>query len=481
VAGDAALPLHALPATVLRDRVAARELSAELDGEVKAFLRVDGEGALAAARASDARLDAGGAPRPLEGVPVAVKDSIHAAGLPTTCGSRILEGFTPPGDATVVARLRAAGAVVLGKTNLDEFSMGSSTENSAFGPTRNPWDPARVPGGSSGGSAAAVAAGLAPLALGSDTGGSVRQPAALCGVVGLKPTYGRVSRSGLVAFGSSLEQVGPMARTVGDAAAALGVLAGRDPMDATSLDVEPPAAAAAGLGVQGLRIGVVREDLEGPGLEDGVRTAVEGALGWLREAGAEVREVSLPHAGDGVAAYQVVANAEASSNLARYDGVRYGLRVPGEDLASLYEETRDRGFGTEVKRRILLGTFALSAGYADAYYQRALRVRRLIANDLLRAFRDVDALVGPTSPTAAFPLGSRVGEPLAMYLCDVFAVTANLAGVPAVSVPCGADAAGLPVGFQVMAPALREDAALRVAAAVEAAAGRTSLLPGAFA
>ena len=475
------LPLHALPTTAVRDGVAAGRFTAEevavhfldriarLDGEVKAFLRVDADGALRAARACDARRDAGGPARPLEGVPVAVKATLHVAGLPTTCASRILEGFTAPRDATAVARLRAAGAVILGKTNLDEFAMGSSTENSAFGPTRNPRDLSRVPGGSSGGSAAAVAAGFAPLALGSDTGGSIRQPAALCGITGLKPTYGRVSRNGLVAFGSSLDQVGPLCRTVGDAALALSVLAGHDPLDATSLAVDAPAAAAAALGVRGLRVGVVREHLDSPGLEPGVRTRVEAALGALTAAGAEVREISLPRSGDGIAVYYLVATSEASSNLARYDGVRYGLRVPGGDLAALYEETRDRGFGTEVKRRILLGTFALSAGYADAYYQRALRVRRLIADDLDRAFRDVDAVVGPTAPGTAFPLGSKTGDPLSMYLCDVFAVTANLAGIPAVSVPCGPDGSGLPVGFQVMAPVLREDVALRLAAAVEAA------------
>jgi len=487
------LPLHARPAAALRAAIAAAEVTAEavtrhfldrirrFDGSLHSFLRVDEEGALRAARGCDARRAAGNLPRALEGVPVAVKDNLNVAGLPTTCASRILEGFVAPRDATAVARLRAAGAVFLGKTNLDEFAMGSSTENSAFGPTRNPWDPARVPGGSSGGSAAAVAAGLAPLALGSDTGGSIRQPAALCGVAGLKPTYGRVSRSGLVAFGSSLDQVGPLARTVGDAAAALAVIAGRDPLDATSLAVEPPAPEAAAVSVQGMRVGVVREHLEGPGVEPGVRAAVERALEALRAAGAEVREASLPHAGDGIAVYYLVATSEASSNLARYDGVRYGLRAGGGDLAALYEETRDRGFGAEVKRRILLGTFALSAGYADAYYQRALRVRRLIADDFERAFRQVDALVGPTSPTTAFPLGAKTSDPLAMYLCDVFSVPANLAGIPAASVSCGTDAAGLPVGFQVQAPVLREDAALRVAACVEAATGAWHRLPEAFA
>jgi aspartyl-tRNA(Asn)/glutamyl-tRNA(Gln) amidotransferase subunit A len=486
------LPLHRLPATAIRDRVASGAVGAEEvarhfldrirkhDGALHCFLSVDEEGALRAAREVDARRSRGEEARPLEGVPVALKDNLHAAGRPTTCASRILEGFVAPGDATVTARLRAAGAVILGKTNLDEFAMGSSTENSAFGPTRNPWDTTRVPGGSSGGSAAAVAAGLAPLAFGSDTGGSIRQPAALCGITGLKPTYGRVSRNGLVAFGSSLDQVGPLARTVRDAAVALQAIAGRDPLDATSLAVDPPSPAVAEVSVAGMTVGVVREHLEAAGLEPGVKAAVEKAVEWLRAAGAEIREVSLPHSADGIAAYYVVAPSEASSNLARYDGVRYGLRVPGGDLAAMYDETRDRGFGTEVKRRILLGTFALSAGYADAYYQRALRVRRLIAQDFQRAFKEVDAVVGPTSPTTAFPLGAKASDPLAMYLCDVFAVAAPLAGIPAVSVPCGRDAAGLPVGFHVHAPALREDVALRVASAVEAASGDGALFPEAF-
>jgi len=493
-AGPADAPLHRLGALAVRDRIASGAVTAEAaarhfldriaarDGAIRAFLQVDGEGALRAAAEIDARRARGEPPRALEGVPVALKDNLHADGLRTTCGSRILEGFVAPRDATVTARLRAAGAVIVGKTNLDEFAMGSSTENSAFGPTRNPWDPARVPGGSSGGSAAAVAAGLVPLAFGSDTGGSIRQPAALCGVVGLKPTYGRVSRSGLVAFGSSLDQVGPVARTVRDAAAALHAIAGRDPLDATSLGVDPPAPEAAAVSVAGLRIGVVREHLEHASLEPGVKAAVGRALEALRAAGAETREVSLPHSGEGIAVYYLVATSEASSNLARYDGVKYGLRAGADgDLASLVEETRDRGFGAEVKRRILLGTFALSAGYADAYYGRALRVRRLIARDFERAFKTVDAVVGPTSPTTAFPVGAKAADPLAMYLCDVFSVPAPLAGIPAISVPCGRDGAGLPVGFQVQAPALREDLAFRVAAAVEAACGEPDRLPEAFA
>ena len=493
-ASPADAPLHRLGALALRDRIASGAVTAEAaarwfldriaahDGAIHAFLQVDADGALRAARESDARRAGGAPPRALEGVPVALKDNLHAAGLRTTCGSRILENFTAPRDSTVAARLRAAGAVIVGKTNLDEFAMGSSTENSAFGPTRNPWDPSRVPGGSSGGSTAAVAPGQVPLARGSDTGGSIRQPAALCGVVGLKPTYGRVSRSGLVAFGSSLDQVGPLARTVRDAAAALHAIAGRDPMDATSLGVDPPAPGAAEMSVAGLKLGVVREHLEHPALEPGVKAAVERALEALRASGAETREVSLPHSGEGIAVYYLVATSEASSNLARYDGVKYGLRAgEGGDLAALVEETRDRGFGTEVKRRILLGTFALSAGYADEYYGRALRVRRLIARDFERAFRDVDAVVGPTSPTTAFPIGAKAADPIAMYLCDVFSVPAPLAGLPAISVPCGRDPAGLPVGFHVQAPPLREDIALRVAAAVEAASGEADRFPEALA
>jgi aspartyl-tRNA(Asn)/glutamyl-tRNA(Gln) amidotransferase subunit A len=492
---DRDLPLHRLTALELRDRIARRLVSAVevtrhfLDrieahgraGGLNAFLSTDPGGALAAAEECDTRRAAGLDARPLDGVPVALKDNIHAAGQPTTCASRILAGFRAPRDATVASRLRRAGAVIVGKTNLDEFAMGSSTENSAFGPTRNPWDLARVPGGSSGGSAAAVAAGLVPLAFGSDTGGSVRQPGALCGVVGLKPTYGRVSRSGLVAFASSLDQVGPLARSVEDAATALAAIAGWDAQDATTLDADPPSPGAAALGVQGMRLGVVREHLESSGLEPGVKAAVAAAIRRLEEAGATVKEVSLPHAGDGIAVYYLVATAEASSNLARFDGVRYGLRAEAEDLAGMYARTRDDGFGAEVKRRILLGTYALSAGHADEYHGRALRVRRLLSRDFDRAFREVDALVGPTSPTTAFPLGAKARDPVAMYLCDTFAVPANLAGIPAISVPCGRDAAGLPVGLQVQAPALREDVAMRVAAAVEATAGERGRHPEAFA
>ncbi|MHC4821069.1 MAG: Asp-tRNA(Asn)/Glu-tRNA(Gln) amidotransferase subunit GatA [Planctomycetota bacterium] len=486
------LPLHRVPATVIRDRIASGHLSAlevtdhfleridRLDGDLNCFLHVDSDGARAAAEASDRRRASGEPSRPLEGVPVAIKDNLNVAGMATTAGSKILDGFTAPRDATAVARLRSAGAVFIGKTNLDEFAMGSSTENSAFGPTRNPWDRSRVPGGSSGGSAAAVAAGMVPVALGSDTGGSIRQPASLCGVVGLKPTYGRVSRSGLVAFGSSLDQVGPLTRTVEGSALTLSVISGMDGQDATSLDVDPPAPLGAGIEVAGLKVGVVREQLDAEGLEPGVKSAVEASIKALEEAGATLVDVSLPHSGDGIAVYYLVATSEASSNLARYDGVRYGLRAANDDLASMYEQTREDGFGTEVKRRILLGTFALSAGYADAYYQRALRVRRLIAQDFEKAFKEADVLVGPTSPMPAFPIGERIDDPLSMYLCDEFAVPASLAGIPAVSVPCGRDG-DLPIGLQVHAPALREDVAMRVAAAVESQAGQWDLLPEACA
>jgi aspartyl-tRNA(Asn)/glutamyl-tRNA(Gln) amidotransferase subunit A len=492
--------MTALGAALASGEVSAVELSKHflkriesLDGHdgLNAFLTVDAKGALAAAEASDARRRSNGSLRPLDGIPVAVKDNIHVRGLPTTCASTILlrrreagapldaaQGFLAPGDATVTERLRDAGAVILGKTNLDEFAMGSSTENSAFGPTRNPWDPSRVPGGSSGGSAAAVAAGLVPLALGSETGGSIRQPAALCGIAGLKTTYGRVSRNGLVAFGSSLDQIGPMARTVGDLALALAVIGGRDPKDATSVDAALPDTSVTGSGVQGLRVGVLRDQIEAEGVEPSVREACLRAVEALRAAGATLVDASLPHAADGIAVYYLIATSEASSNLARFDGVRYGLRASGTDLASLYDATRDAGFGAEVKRRILLGTFALSAGYSDAYYQRALRVRRLIADDYERAFRNCDVLVGPTSATAAFRIGAKSDDPLAMYLCDVFCVAANLAGVPAASVPCGFDAAGLPLGFQVQAPALREDLVLRAAGAVERALGSTDRFPG---
>ena len=415
---------------------------------------------------------------PLAGVPVAVKDNLVTVDLPTTCGSRILEGFRSPYEATVVRRLRQAGGVVLGKTNMDEFAMGSSTENSAFGPTRNPWDPRRVPGGSSGGSAAAVAAGIVALAVGSDTGGSVRQPAAFCGVVGMKPTYGRVSRYGLVAFASSLDQVGVLARTVRDAAALLEVLSGHDPRDATSVDRPViPLAPACERGMRGRVVGVPREYFP-PGLDPVVRRLSERALAAMERAGAEVRDISLPHTELAVPAYYIIAPAEASSNLARYDGVRFGRRGQGANsTGELYRLSRSEGFGTEVKRRILLGTYALSAGYYDAYYGRAQQARAAVARDFRRVFRDgVDVLFTPTSPTPAFALGERLHDPYQMYLSDVFTVPANLAGVPALSVPIGL-AGGLPVGGQLMAAHWEEDTLVAAAATLERELGTVGLPP----
>jgi aspartyl-tRNA(Asn)/glutamyl-tRNA(Gln) amidotransferase subunit A len=397
---------------------------------------------------------------------VAVKDLLDIDGVATTCGSRILEGYRPPFTATAIERLEAAGAVIVGKTNMDEFAMGSSTENSGYKKTKNPWDPARVPGGSSGGSAAAVAAGMAPLALGSDTGGSIRQPAALCGVVGLKPTYGRVSRYGLVAFASSLDQVGPFARTVEDAALASSVLFGRDPKDATSADVAVPDFAAAAGDAKGLRIGVPWGFLE-KGVAEPVLKAFKDALAALESAGAKVVEVALPHAGHAIATYYIVATAEASSNLARYDGVRYGLRVEaGRDLKETYGRTRDRGFGPEVKRRIILGTFVLSSGYYDAYYLRAQKVRTLIRRDFEQALAACDVVATPTTPSTAFRFGEKTDDPLEMYLADIFTVPANLAGIPGLSVPCGF-ADGLPIGLQLVGRAFDEAALFRAGRAYQ--------------
>ncbi|MCE9635945.1 MAG: Asp-tRNA(Asn)/Glu-tRNA(Gln) amidotransferase subunit GatA [Planctomycetes bacterium] len=443
------------------------------DPKLHAFLAVDPDVTQVHAARVDQAVAAGRDPGPLAGVPVALKDNLCIRGLPTTCASKILEGWRPPYDADAVTKLLAAGAVPLGKTNLDEFAMGSSTENSAFGPTRNPWDLTRVPGGSSGGSAAAVGAGLAPLGLGSDTGGSIRQPAALCGIVGAMGTYGRVSRRGLVAFGSSLDRIGPLARNAADAALLLSVMSGGDAGDATTLREAPPDwAAAASAGVAGLRIGVLRSEIAS---DADVTARQDAALDALRAAGAAIVEVTLPHAGHAIAVYYLVAPSEASSNLARFDAVRYGLRVPADDLASMTSGSREQGFGPEVKRRILLGTFALSAGYSDAFYEKALRVRRLIANDFAAAFASCDVVVCPTSPFPAFPLGSKADDPLAMYLCDVFATPASLAGLPALSAPAGATPSGLPVGLQVVAPALREDQMFRVAGALETAFGPAPL------
>ncbi len=437
------------------------------EGELHAFNHVLADEAMADAAAVDRRVAAGERVGPLAGVPIALKDNLCTRGIPTTCSSRILEGWRPPYDATVVERIRAAGAVVIGKTNLDEFAMGSSTENSAFGPTRNPHDPTRVPGGSSGGSAAAVAAGFAPLALGSDTGGSIRQPAALCGVVGVKPTYGLVSRFGLVAFASSLDQIGPFAMTVGDAAALLDVIADHDRRDSTSVATDrPPLAASLGRGVEGLRVGIVRELLDG--IDSDVATRVRAAAAALEDAGAKVDEVSVPAAIYGLSAYYLIAPAEASSNLARYDGVRYGLRKEAEDITAMYGATRAAGFGAEVKRRIMLGTYALSAGYYDAYYGQAQRVRTLIIRDFAAAYETCDVLLSATAPTTAFALGAKTGNPLSMYLSDVCTIPSNLAGHPAMTVPYGTGDDGLPVGVQVMAPALGEPVMFQVAAALEA-------------
>jgi aspartyl-tRNA(Asn)/glutamyl-tRNA(Gln) amidotransferase subunit A len=447
------------------DRIAA------VDDRVHAYLHVDTEGALAAARAVD---EADGPRGPLAGVPLALKDVIVTRGVPTTVGSKILQGWIPPYDATVTEKLKAAGIVILGKTNMDEFAMGSSTENSAYGPTRNPWDLDRVPGGSSGGSSAAVAAYTAPLAIGTDTGGSIRQPAAVTGLVGHKPTYGGVSRYGLVAFSSSLDQAGPFARTVLDAALLHEVMAGHDPRDSTSIDAPvPPVVAAARQGatgdLTGMRVAVVKE-LSGAGYEPGVEAATRDALARLEKLGAVVHEVSCPSFAYALPAYYLIAPSECSSNLARFDAVRYGLRTGDDGVASLEEVmslTRQAGFGAEVKRRVILGTYALSSGYYDAYYGSAQKVRTLIGRDFAAAFANADVLVSPSTPTVAFRIGERADDPLAMYAADLCTLPASLAGVPAISVPSGLSE-GLPVGLQVMAPALADDRCYRVAAALEA-------------
>jgi aspartyl-tRNA(Asn)/glutamyl-tRNA(Gln) amidotransferase subunit A len=438
------------------------------DDRIRAFLSRADDDARARAAEIDAARSRGDPLGPLAGVPVAVKDVLTTRGLATTCGSRILEGWRPPYDATVITRLRAAGAVLVGKANMDEFAMGSSTENSAFFPTANPWDTTRVPGGSSGGSAAAVSAGFSPLAVGTDTGGSIRQPAALCGVVGVKPTYGRVSRYGLVAYASSLDQAGPLATTVADAALLLEIIWGHDPADSTSIPTPPePLSPTLENGVAGLRVGIITELTETDGIQPEVAAAVEAARTILEEAGAEVDKVSVPSVEYGLSAYYIIAPAEASSNLARFDGVRYGLRRDGGDVATMNALTREAGFGAEVKRRIMIGTYALSAGYYDAYYGQAQRVRTLIINDFARAYERFDVLLSPTSPTTAFALGAKVDDPLAMYLSDVCTIPTNLAGAPAISVPAGLDGDGLPVGVQVLAPALGEAVMFRAARALE--------------
>jgi aspartyl-tRNA(Asn)/glutamyl-tRNA(Gln) amidotransferase subunit A len=450
------------------------------DAQIGAFLARADETARKDARDIDARLARGEDPGPLAGVPIAIKDVMHVRGLPTTCGSKILQGFMPPYSATVIQRLKAAGAIVLGKLNMDEFAMGSSNENSAYGVVRNPWDRTRVPGGSSGGSAAAVAAEFVPLTLGSDTGGSIRQPAALCGVVGLKPTYGRVSRYGLVAFASSLDQIGPLTRSCEDAALALEIIAGQDVHDATS-SPRPVENYRAALGqpTKGLRVGVPRDFLK-LGVDAFVMAEFEKALEALRADGAEIVDVALPNAHHAIAVYYLVATAEASSNLARFDGVRYGLRVDSASaragLKHMYGETRDAGFGPEVKRRIVLGTFVLSSGYYDAYYLRAQKVRTLIRRDFEAAFKSCDVIATPTTPSPAFKFGEKTANPLEMYLADVFTVPANLAGVPGISVPCGF-ANGLPVGFQFVGRMFEEGAVLRAGHAIERLLGAGAQKP----
>lgn len=454
-----------------------------LDPRVGAFLQVTADVARREVELTgggfglrDARRT-GGPSGMLAGIPYALKDNICYEGVETTCASRILSGYIPPYTATVADRLRAAGAALVGKLNMDEFAMGSSTENSAFFPTRNPWDTVRVPGGSSGGAAAAVAAGMVPYALGSDTGGSIRQPAAFCGVVGLKPTYGLVSRYGLVAFASSLDQIGPLAHSVEDAAIVLQAIAGHDVRDSTSVRVDiPDYRSTLTGGVRGLRVGVAREYFTA-GIEPGVRAAVEAAVETLRGLGATVREVSLPHTEYALSTYYLIAPAEASSNLARYDGVRYGFRAKdAADLLDMYKKTRSEGFGPEVKRRILIGTYALSSGYYDAYYKRAQQVRTLIRRDFEQAFAGVDVIVSPTTPTTAFGLGEKLADPLTMYLNDLLTIPASLAGLPAISVPCGL-ADGLPVGLQLIGPMFGEATLLRAAHAYERAAGFAPMRP----
>jgi aspartyl-tRNA(Asn)/glutamyl-tRNA(Gln) amidotransferase subunit A len=471
------MSLLALPAPTLAARVktgdvraahVVEESLARIEAEnprLGAVLHVAADAARANAKAVDEVVARGEDPGPLAGVPILLKDNISTAGIPTTAGSRVLEGYRPLFDATVVERLRRAGAIPIGKTNLDEFAMGSSTENSAFGVTRNPWDTSRVPGGSSGGSAAAVASAMTPLALGSDTGGSVRQPASFCGVYGLLPTYGRVSRYGLIAFASSLDQIGPLARDLGGLRSLFEVIEGHDPRDATSAP-NVPARSYTG----SLRVGVAHDLLSRPGVETAVAVRLEEAAQKLERKGASLVSVTLPDPDLAVATYYLIATAEASSNLARYDGVRYGLRVPGETVESMMRRTRSAGFGQEVKRRILLGTFVLSSGYYDAFYVRAQKNRARLRRAFLELFETVDVVLLPTSPTTAFALGDRTEDPIAMYLADVFTVFGNLAGLPALSVPAGRDAAGLPVGAQFMAPPFGEDRLFAAAELLEGTA-----------
>ncbi|PYJ07422.1 MAG: Asp-tRNA(Asn)/Glu-tRNA(Gln) amidotransferase GatCAB subunit A [Verrucomicrobia bacterium] len=474
--------LNQLTISELAPKLAERKVSARdvtqacldriqrIDGQVRAFISFDAADALAQADEADRALASGAthAQRPLLGVPVAIKDVIAVKGQPLNCGSKILGKFISPYDATVIQKLKAAGAVVFGRANMDEFAMGSSTENSAFHTTRNPWDTSRIPGGSSGGSAAAVASDECIAALGSDTGGSIRQPACHCSCVGLKPSYGRVSRYGLVAFASSLDQIGCFAKTVRDAALVLEVLSGADPCDSTSVP-QPVPHYAAGLDgdIKGLKLGLAKEYMIG-GLDPEVKQAVDAAVKQLEKLGAEIIEISLPHTDYAVATYYIIATAEASANLARFDGIRYGLRVPGADPIELYSKTRGAGFGLEVKRRIILGTYALSSGYYDAYYLRAQKVRTLIRNDFLKAFEKLDAIVAPTSPSAAFKIGEKADDPLQMYLMDIFTISANLAGICGISIPCGfTTAPKLPIGLQLLGKPFGEEKILRAAHAFE--------------
>jgi len=472
--------LAALRAEIAEGRTKAADLAAsyydriaQVNPRLNVYLSLTRERALAQAARIDEIAAKGDPLPPLAGIPVGIKDVLVMQGAPSTAGSKILQGYEPPYDATAVQKLEAAGAVLLGKINCDEFAMGSSNENSAYGPVRNPVDTDRVPGGSSGGSAAAVAAKMAVATLGSDTGGSIRQPASFCGVVGVLPTYGRVSRYGLIAYASSLDRVGPFAANVRDAATLLGVIAGHDPMDATSSPAPvPDYAAESDKPVAGLRVGVPAEYFA-EGLDPDVRMAIEAGIAALKAAGCEIKPVSMPNTRYAVPTYYLIATAEASANLARFDGVRYGPRSKdSETLADMYRHSRDEGFGAEVKRRILLGTYALSAGYYDAYYLKAQQVRRILAEEYLRAFAEVDVIVTPTSPMPAFKLGEKTGDPLAMYLADIYTVTASLAGICCVNVPCGATPAGLPVGMQVLAAHLNEGTAFRVARAVEEAGTR---------
>lgn len=461
--------------SLLKDHLAVIESQ---DAEIRAFTHVDTDGATARANEIDAAVAAGNDPGPLAGIPVAIKDNLCTKGIPTTCSSRMLEGWIPPYDATAVTKLTAAGAVVVGKTNMDEFAMGSSTETSAFGRTLNPVDHSRVPGGSSGGSAAAVAAGFVPIALGSDTGGSIRQPAAFCGLVGVKPTYGTVSRLGLIAFGSSLDQIGPLTRSVDDAALILEVIAGHDPGDSTSLPSEFPSVREhLDDGIDGMRIGIV-SDLMGEGVAPDVDAAVRRAGELLEAHGATVGSVAIPSIRYSVAAYYLIATAEASSNLSRFDGVRYGLRIDAPTAGEMMIRSRTEGFGDEVKRRIMLGTYALSAGYYDEFYGTALKVRSVIRDDFDRAYGDFDVLISPTTPTTAFKLGEKIDDPMEMYLNDVCTSAANLVGHPAMSLPVGVDTDGLPIGVQVMAPALGEIDMFRVAKALEGAVADAPTVTG---